>query len=102
MYTVTAPLVIATAVNGSQHHLYQGSPVPDFIGQDELDRLATDGLISEMESAEPEPEEPPVFDKPPGNGSLEAWATYALESGQASEEEIQGLSRDELRDKYGN
>jgi hypothetical protein len=97
-YTVTAPLVIATAENGSQHHVYQGSPMPPFIGQGELDRLAADGMIASAEPAE----ETPVFERPAGNASLEAWAAYVLESDQASEDEIAGMSRDALRDKYGN
>lgn len=99
-YTVTAPLVIATAENGSQHHLYQGSPVPAYIGEDELKRLADDGHIAKAEDA-PAAEEP-VFERPAGNASLEAWAAYVLESDQASEDEIAGMSRDALRDKYGN
>lgn len=98
-YTVTAPLVIATAENGSQHHLYQGSPLPAYIGQDELDRLAADGVISKTDDPEPEA---PVFERPAGNASQEAWATYAMESGQASEDEVKDLSRDDLREKYGN
>lgn len=98
-YTVTAPLVIATAENGSQHHLYQGSPLPAFIGQDELDRLAADGMIAKVEEAAVEEE--PTFEKPAGNASQETWATYALESGQASEDEVKGLTRDELRELYG-
>lgn len=102
-HMVTAPLVIATAENGSQHHLYQGSPVPAYIGQAERDRLAADGMIAEIEEAPVEPVvEPPVFERPAGNASLEAWAAYVLESDQASEDEIAGMSRDALRDKYGN
>lgn len=47
------------------------------------------------------PEAPPAVERPAGNASLEAWATYALESGQASEDEVKGLTRDELRELYG-
>lgn len=101
-HMVTAPLVIATAENGSQHHLYQGSPVPAYIGQAERDRLAADGMIAEIEEAPVEPVvEPPVFERPAGNASQEAWATYVMESGQASEDEVKGLTRDELRELYG-
>jgi hypothetical protein len=99
-YVVTAPLVIATAVNGSQHHLYQGSPIPDYIGKDEIKRLADDGHIAQTEDAPAD--EAPVFERPAGNASLEAWTAYVLESDQASEDEIKGMSRDELREKYGN
>jgi hypothetical protein len=103
-YTVTAPLVIATAENGSQHHLYKGSPVPPFIGEDELKRLAGDGHIAEVTEA-PTAEEP-VVDTPKGNASREEWAAYAATKG-APEEETKpvdegGLKQTELRDKYGN
>lgn len=97
-YTVKSMLVIATDGLGVRHHLYQGQPLPAYIGQDELDRLAADGLIAKVE--EPA-EEVPSFDRPAGNASQEAWATYAMESGQASEDEVKGLTRDELRELYG-
>lgn len=53
--------------------------------------------------AEDTPAEVPeaVFDKPHGNAGQAAWATYALESGQASEDEVKDLTRDELRELYG-
>jgi len=43
----------------------------------------------------------PVVERPAGNASLEAWTNYALESDQASEDDVKGLSRDELRELYG-
>jgi hypothetical protein len=106
-HMVTAPLVIATAENGSQHHVYQGSPLPAFIGQDERDRLVADGMIAAVEEPTEDPasepgEDAPELERPAGNASLEAWAAYVLESDQASEDEIAGMSRDALREKYGN
>jgi hypothetical protein len=65
------------------------------------------GMIERISDA-PGPEAPPaplavepVFERPAGNASQEAWATYALESGKASEDEIKDLSRDDLRELYG-
>jgi hypothetical protein len=98
-HMVTAPLVIAAAENGSLHHVYQGSPLPAYIGQDEIDRLAADGMIA---SDDAPVTETAAFERPAGNASLEAWAAYVLGSDQASEDEIAGMSRDALRDKYGN
>lgn len=101
-YTVTAPLVIATAENGSQHHVYRGSPMPPFIGQGELDRLAADDMIAE----EPVAEEPPVVEVPKGNASREEWAAYATKRGAPEEEtkpvEEGGLKQTELREKYSD
>ena len=58
---------------------------------------------SEAEEAPAEDAPPggPVFERPHGNAGREAWATYVLESGQASEDEIKDLSRDDLRELYG-
>jgi hypothetical protein len=60
------------------------------------------GLAEAIVDVDPEPEPvTPAFERPAGNASQEAWATYALESGQASEDEVKGLTRDELRELYG-
>ena len=67
-----------------------------------LDRHLASGMVEKVEAAAPEPEsEAPVLERPAGNASQEAWATYALESDQASEDEVKGLTRDELRELYG-
>jgi hypothetical protein len=107
-YTVTSPLVIATAENGSQHHLYQGSPIPPYIGKDEIKRLADEGHISEKDeepTEEPTPEEP-VSGSPKGNASRDEWAAYATSKGAPVEEtrpvEEGGLKQTELREKYSD
>lgn len=104
-YTVTAPLVIATAENGSKHHLYQGAPVPPYIGEDEIERLAADGHIAKM-AEEPESGEPAAPEAPKGNASRDEWAAYAASKGAPVEEtkpvEEGGLKQTELREKYGN
>ena len=43
----------------------------------------------------------PFTERPAGNASQETWAKYAVESGQASEDEVKDLSRDDLRELYG-
>lgn len=39
-------------------------------------------------------------DRPAGNASRDDWAAYALAQG-ADEADVEGLSRDELREQYG-
>ncbi|WP_374457713.1 hypothetical protein [Nocardioides sp.] len=39
--------------------------------------------------------------KPPGNASREAWAEYVLAAELATEDDIKDMSRDQLRDTYG-
>jgi len=96
----------ATVVQG----YYLGGVVNDPIEDAQFEKHVRTGLIKEFVPPEPdapaEPDgppvdEPPVFERPAGNASQEAWATYALESGQASEDEVKGLTRDELRELYG-
>lgn len=87
MAKLSGNTIVAHAKTGEPVVLLAGEDVPDW----------ADGLIGDhlIEGAGDE------VDKPAGNASLEAWATYALESGQASEDEVKGLSRDELRELYG-
>lgn len=111
-YRVTAPYVTlkvkdvsgVTIVQG----YYAGGVVQDPIEDDQFDKHVRNGWVEEAAASEPEPERPatvvedgPVYERPAGNASQEAWATYALESGQASEDEVRDLSRDELRELYG-
>jgi hypothetical protein len=102
MYTVTAMLVIATDENGVRHHLYQGAPLPASIGQDELDRLASEGFIADAAEVEAEAAAPAVDEAPKGNASREDWAAYAKSKGAPDEETADGgLTQTELRAKYG-
>lgn len=39
--------------------------------------------------------------QPAGNASREVWAGYVLAAGLASEDEIEDMGRDDLRDTYG-
>lgn len=108
-YRVTAPYVTlkvkdvsgVTVVQG----YYAGGVVQDPLEDEQFEKHVRNGWIEEAEDAPaeevPETPEAPVFERPAGNASQEAWATYALESGQASEDEVKDLSRDELRELYG-
>lgn len=110
-YRVTAPFVTlkvkdvagATVVKG----YYLNGHVQDPVEDEAFEKHVRNGWIEptedsseSVEESDPEPEAP-VFERPAGNASQEAWATYALESGQASEDEVKGLSRDDLRELYG-
>lgn len=86
MAQLNSNTVVTHPETGSPVVLLSGEHVPDW----------AEGLIGDhlIDSADEE------LEKPAGNASLETWATYVLESDQASEDEIKGLTRDELRDKY--
>jgi hypothetical protein len=97
---------------------YAGAFVPDNADPEDVARLLRKGAIVDEHAPEadravpagtPLPEVPPADnptggEQPPGNGSREAWAAYATTKG-APDEETQvegGLTRDELRARYGN
>jgi hypothetical protein len=111
-YKVLAPYVTLKVkdVVGSDvvQGFYADAVVPDPVDNDNFQKHVRNGWIEKVEGdSAPEPEQPevveeaPAFERPAGNASQEAWATYALESGQASEDEVKDLSRDELRELYG-
>lgn len=65
---------------------------------------------AQPESVEEEPvppagdDEPPAGDQPEppaGNASLEVWRAYVVETLKVDPAEIEGLGRNELRDRYG-
>lgn len=107
-YRVLAPFVTLKVkdVNGQVvvQGYYLDGLVQDPVQDETFDKHVRTGLIEEVAGSPVAPvvaEQAPVFERPAGNASQEAWATYALESGQASEDEVKGLSRDELRELYG-
>lgn len=104
MYRVCTPYVTVKvkdpAGNPVIKGFYEGSFLPDTADEENL-RILVDGEMVEAVDTPENEVVPPVFERPAGNASQEAWATYALESGQASEDEVRGLTRDELRELYG-
>lgn len=87
---VKAPLVIAKRADGSDVYVYAGAPLPDGLAAGEAKRLA-EFLEDDAAPAE----------APKGNASLEDWQDYARARG-ASPEDIDGLTRDELREQFGS
>ena len=108
-YKVLAPYVTAKVkdVSGQSVVLgyYRDGLIQDPADGEHIKALVDLGMVEAVDAADPDAPEPepqaPVFERPAGNASQEAWATYALESGQASEDEVKGLTRDELRELYG-
>lgn len=110
-YKVVAPYVTLKVKDVTGSPVVQGyyaGAVVDAVDEDQAKAQADAGLLEEVGSSGGNYESdasgsivPPAFGRPAGNASQEAWATYALESGQASEDEVKDLSRDELRELYG-
>lgn len=51
-------------------------------------------LAEDLGLADPEPEQPA------GNASRDDWAGYVLAAGLATEDDLEGLNRDQIRDTY--
>ena len=106
-YKVIAPYVTLKVKDLAGTEVVQGfyaGAVVDVVDEEQAKAQADMGFLGKVDDAPAAPEqepEAPVFERPAGNASQEAWATYALESGQASEDEVKDLSRDELRELYG-
>lgn len=98
---VSAPLVVATTENGRVMHLYKGDVVPKDVSKDSLDNLKSLGFVT-GEEVDPIPEspEPVAAVAPAGNAGLEEWQEYARSRG-ASDADLDGKTRNELREQYG-
>lgn len=95
---MTTPLVIVKDAAGAMQYHYQGAVLPDYVSSDDLKRLSAEGLIAESAVPADAPVVP-ADQRPAGNASLEAWSDYAVTQG-ATVEELDGLSRDEIRALY--
>lgn len=104
-YRVTAPFVTLKVKDFNGMTVVQGyyldGLATDPIEDEQFEKHVRNGWVEKVDAPEAEEPAEPVFERPAGNASQEAWATYALESGQASEDEVKDLSRDELRELYG-
>ena len=107
-YTVTAPLVTARTENGRIVYLYFGDLVPSGLSQESIDHLRELGFVRGGDEPTatilPAPEVR-VFegvsgvDKPAGNAGLDEWTVYARSQG-ATDDDLEGLSRNDVRDLY--
>ena len=80
--------------------LYDGQPVPADADPAHLENLADLGYVAEGNEPGAVPAESgPV--KPAGNASFDEWSAYAVETGQATADDLKGMSRNELRELYG-
>ena len=115
-----AALTIVVLKNGTQKYVYgpsngvSGDPYPDDAAEGERERHHARGFVGPEDqefdpatkrwskkggsSARTAPA-PPADEKPAGNASLEDWQAYATSKGM-TEEELDGLTRDDLRDLY--
>lgn len=66
---------------------------------DETQRIHDDAHAEYLERTRPATP-PGELAAPAGNASREEWANYVLDAGLATEEDLEGKGRDEIRDTY--
>lgn len=94
-YVVTAPLVIVRQKDGSRVHVYAGAPVPKDADREHLEQLIDQDMVEK--AAEPESDE----DGAPAKSAAKAeWEAYARAQG-ATDEDLEGKTKDELVSTYG-
>jgi len=109
-YKVTVTMVTATTKNDRVLYLYRGDEVGGDITPDSVEHLKSLGFIADDEAPvltqveQPEGDAPqPVVGgdvpKPAGNAGLDEWTAYARSQG-ATDEDLDGLSRNDVRDLY--
>lgn len=88
---------------------YENAILPAGVNQDDLDRHVRKGMVVEEAAPKSEPKPLPASQTPGapnGRSSREDWAAYATTKGAPDEEtkpvDEGGLSRDDLRAKYGS
>lgn len=118
-YRVTAPYITLKVrdLAGALvlNEFYRNAPIPDTADPADRDRLVAKGMIEKIAAPKAETKtEPKVETKEPkapavavpaGNASRDEWAAYAASKGAPAKEtkpvDEGGLSRDDLRAKYG-
>lgn len=99
-YIVKSALVQVRMADGSYQHVYQGAPLPADADAEHVSVLVEGGMVERGHESRVEAlEQPEDVEQPAGNASHDEWAAYAIAQGM-SEEEAEGLSRNELRARF--
>lgn len=109
-YKVIGALVSVRGAEGRQVYFYEAAILPNGIDKADAERLLELGLIEESDEAPAKGADsrdadtgangPSSGDVPSGNASLVAWQEFARSKG-AADEDLDGKTRDQLREQYG-
>lgn len=102
-YTVTKPLIVVRDELGAQHMFYEGASFSsEGLDKDHVEQLEEEGFIEEREEPElPENAGDQGDGAPTKSASKGDWEAYARSQG-ATDEDLDGLTKDELVAKYGD
>ena len=109
-YKVTGALVSLKGAEGRQVYFYESAILPKGLNKADAERLLELGLIEDSDEepakgadsrdADTGDSDPSIGDVPSGNASLVAWQEFARSKG-AADEDLDGKTRDELREQFG-
>lgn len=109
-YKVTGALVSVRGAEGRQVYFYEAAILPKGLEKAEIERLLELGLIEESDEAPAKGADsrdadagangPSSGEVPSGNASLVVWQEFARSKG-ATDEDLDGKTRDELREQFG-
>jgi hypothetical protein len=109
-YKVKGALVSVKGAEGRQVYFYEAAILPNGIDKAEIERLLELGLIEESDEAPAKGADsrdadagangPSSGEVPSGNASLVVWQEFARSKG-AADEDLDGKTRDQLREQYG-
>jgi hypothetical protein len=96
-YQVTGPLATPYLEDGSRVYLYEGALLPDGLREGEVERLVDLGLAGEVEITDESADDGP----PAKSASKGDWEAYARSQG-ATDDDLDGVTKDELIASYGD
>lgn len=109
-YKVIGALVSLKGAEGRQVYFYEAAILPKGLNKADAERLLELGLIEDSDEepakgadsrdADTGDSDPSIGDVPSGNASLVAWQEFARSKG-ASDEDLVGKTRDQLREQFG-
>lgn len=98
-YVSAEPLTMVRVGSGeavTMAYVFEGAPVPEGADPDDVKRLVDEGFLVEQEVADSGDEDGP----PAKSASKGDWEAYARSQG-ASDEDLDGQTKDDLIETYG-
>lgn len=102
-YEVTSPLVIVRNADGEggDGYFYEGATIPSGYNDERCDELVEDGMLEEVDGSSDVVDEDKAPAKSASKGDWVAYATHeARGDDQLTEEEANGLTKDELVERF--
>lgn len=101
-YRVTAPLVIVRDGSGASHHRYAGEVLPADADEKHVQMLLDGEMVEKVDLVEVTDSDDEGADGPPTKSASKGdWEAYARSQG-ATDEDLDGQTKDDLIAAYGD